>query len=94
MYSVPVACEFPDVFLEDLTGLPPLREVEFSINLCPDAVPRSKAPYRMSPAELRELKKQVQELLEQGFIRPSVSLGCSSFVRQEERRLSQNVYRL
>ena len=64
MYSVPVACEFSDVFPEDLPGLPPPREVEFSIDLCPDAVPRSKAPYRMSPAELRELKKQVQELLE------------------------------
>ena len=57
LYSVPVACEFPDVFPEDLPSLPPPREVEFSIDLCPDAVPRSKAPYRMSPAELRELKK-------------------------------------
>ena len=57
VYSVPVACEFPDVFPEDLPSLPPPCEVDFSIDLCPDAVPRSKAPYRMSPAELRELKK-------------------------------------
>ena len=57
MYSVPVACEFPDVFPEDLPDLPPPREVEFSIDLCPDAVLHSKAPYQMSPAELRELKK-------------------------------------
>ena len=57
VYSVPVACEFPDVFFEDLLGLPPPREVEFSIDLCLDAVPRSKAPYQMSPVELRELKK-------------------------------------
>ena len=64
VYSMPVACEFPDVFLEDLPSLPPPHEVEFSIYLCPDAVPRFKAPYRMSPSELRELKKQVQELLE------------------------------
>ena len=73
VYSVPVTCEFPNVFPEDLPSLPPPREVEFPIDLCPDAVSRSKALYRMSPAELRELKKQVQDLLEQGFIRPSVS---------------------
>ena len=73
VYSMPVACEFLNVFPEDLPGLSPPREVEFSIDLCPDVVPCSKAPYRMSPAELRELKKQVQELLEQAFIRPSVS---------------------
>ena len=59
VYSVPVACEFLDVFFEDLPSLPPPREVEFTIDLCPDAVPHSKAPYRMSPAELHELEKQV-----------------------------------
>ena len=59
VYSMPIACEFPDVFPEDLPGLPPPREVKFSIDLCPNAVPRSKALYRMSAAELRELKKQV-----------------------------------
>ena len=64
VYSMPVAYEFSDVFSEDLPGLPPPREVEFSIDLCPDAVPHSKTPYQMSPVELRELKKQVQELLE------------------------------
>ena len=57
VYTVPVVCEFPDVFPEDLPDLPPPHEVEFPIDLCPDAVPRSKAPYRMSPAELHELKK-------------------------------------
>ena len=57
VYFVLIACEFPDVFPEDLPDLPPPREVDFSIDLCPDAVPRSKAPYRMSPAELHELKK-------------------------------------
>ena len=49
VYSVPIACEFLDVFPEDLLGLPPPREVEFSIDLCPDAVPRFKAPYRILP---------------------------------------------
>ena len=73
VYSMHVTCEFSDVFLEDLPGLPPPREVEFSIDLCPDVVPRSKAPYHMSSTELRELKKHVQELLEQGFIWLSVS---------------------
>ena len=52
VYSMPVACEFPDVLSTDLPHLPPPREVEFSINLCPDVVSHSKAPYRMSPAEL------------------------------------------
>ena len=59
VYSVPIACDFSNIFSEDLPSFPPPREVEFSINLCPDVVPRSKAPYRMSPIELRELKKQV-----------------------------------
>ena len=48
--------EFPDVFPEDLLGLPPDREVEFSIDLIPSTAPISKAPYRMAPAELKELK--------------------------------------
>ena len=59
MYFVSIACDFSDIFSEDLFDLPPSREVEFSIDLCPDTVPRSKAPYQMSPAELRKLKKQV-----------------------------------
>ena len=65
--------EFPGVFPEDLSGLPPDREIEFSIDLLPGSNPISKAPYRMAPAELRELKAQLQELLDKGFIRPSVS---------------------
>nr|GFD07042.1 putative reverse transcriptase domain-containing protein [Tanacetum cinerariifolium] len=54
-------------------GIPPVREVEFNIELIPGAEPISKAPYRMAPIELKELKDQLQELLERGFIRPSVS---------------------
>ena len=65
--------EFPDVFPEDLSGLPPDREIEFSIDLLPGSSPISKAPYRMAPVELRELKAQLQELLDKGFIRPTVS---------------------
>nr|GEZ80800.1 putative reverse transcriptase domain-containing protein [Tanacetum cinerariifolium] len=69
----PIVSEFPDVFPDELPGIPPVREVEFNIELIPGAEPISKAPYRMAPVELKELKDQLQELLERGFIRPSVS---------------------
>jgi len=65
--------EYPDVFPEDLPGLPPDREVEFSIDLLPGTSPLSKAPYRMAPAEMKKLKDQLQELLSLRFIWPSVS---------------------
>jgi hypothetical protein len=60
-------------FFSEITRLPPDREVEFSVNLIPGTQPIHKAPYRMAPTELSELKKQLQELLDRGFIRPSVS---------------------
>nr|GFD06568.1 putative reverse transcriptase domain-containing protein [Tanacetum cinerariifolium] len=65
--------QFSDVFPDELPGIPPVREVEFNIELIPGSEPISKAPYRMAPIELKELKDQLQELLERGFIRPSVS---------------------
>ncbi|KAL6310827.1 hypothetical protein AAG906_005867 [Vitis piasezkii] len=71
--DIPIVREYPDVFPEDLPGLPPEREVEFTIDLVPGTGPMSKAPYRMAPVELKELKVQLQELLDKGFIRPSVS---------------------
>jgi len=71
--EIPVVKDFSDVFPEDVPGLPPSREIEFSIDLVPGAGPISIAPYRMAPAELVELKKQIEELLEKQFIRPSVS---------------------
>ncbi|KAL0551642.1 hypothetical protein IC582_010731 [Cucumis melo] len=71
--SEPVVRDYPDVFPEELPGLPPHREVEFAIELEPGTVLISRAPYRMAPAELKELKVQLQELLDKGFIRPSVS---------------------
>jgi len=70
--EIPVVCHYSDVFSE-ITGLPPDREVEFSIDLVPGTQPIHKAPYRMAPTELKELKEQLQELLDRGFIRPSVS---------------------
>ena len=68
-----VVCEFPDLFPSDLPGLPPQREIEFVIELAPGVQAVSRAPYRMAPAELKELKIQLQELLDLGFIRPSFS---------------------
>ena len=71
--EIPVVREFPDVFPDDIAGLPPEREVEFTIDLIPGTEPISIPPYRMAPAELRELKDQLEELLSKGFIRPSIS---------------------
>ena len=71
--KVPVVCEFPNVFLEELPGLPPDREIEFCIDVVPGTDPISMPPYRMAPAELKELNEQLKELLDQGFIRPSTS---------------------
>jgi hypothetical protein len=63
---------FEDVFKE-IPGLPPKRDIDFSINLMPGAAPVSKTPYRMSTPELKELQMQLEELLKKGYIRPSVS---------------------
>jgi hypothetical protein len=73
LQDIPVVQEFPDVFSTEFSGLPPEREVEFGIECIPGTGPISKAPYRMAPAELKELKVQLQELLDKGFIRPSSS---------------------
>nr|GFC40753.1 putative reverse transcriptase domain-containing protein [Tanacetum cinerariifolium] len=62
IHDQPIVSEFPDVFLGELLGIPPVREVEFSIELIPGAEPISKAPYRMALIELKELKDQLQEL--------------------------------
>ena len=70
--QLPVVCDFPDVF-QEIPGLPPRRHTEFQIDLVPGTAPISKAPYRMAPLELRELRKQLDELRELGFIRPSSS---------------------
>ncbi|KAL5558007.1 hypothetical protein UlMin_034218 [Ulmus minor] len=71
--KIAVVREFPDVFPEDLPGIPPEREISFEIELLPGSAPVSKAPYRMAPTELKELQIQLQELLDKGFIRPSYS---------------------
>ncbi|XP_073049496.1 uncharacterized protein [Primulina eburnea] len=71
--NIDVVQEYPDVFADDVPGLPPDREVEFVIELSPGTAPISKTPYRMAPTEMKELKNQLQELLDKGFIRPSSS---------------------
>ncbi|GJR66003.1 putative reverse transcriptase domain-containing protein [Tanacetum coccineum] len=71
--DVPIVREFPEVFPEELPGLPPTRQVEFQIDLVPGAAPVARAPYRLAPAEMQELSTQLQELSDRGFIRPSSS---------------------
>ena len=68
-----MVCEYLDVFLTDYSGLPPQREVKFGIECVPGTNPIPKAPYRMASSELKELKEQLQDLLDKGFIRPSIS---------------------
>jgi hypothetical protein len=86
---IPIVCEFPDVFPEDLPGLPYEREVEFVIELKPGTAPISRRSYRMPPNELAELKIQLQDLLEKGFIRPSSSpwVCPAIFVKKKDQTL-------
>nr|GEX67497.1 putative reverse transcriptase domain-containing protein [Tanacetum cinerariifolium] len=73
MEDIPVVKEFLKIFLEDLPGLHPVRQVEFQIDLIPGAAPIARAPYRLAPSEMQELSDQLQELADRGFIRPSTS---------------------
>jgi len=71
--DIKVVCDYSDVFPDELLGMPPDRDVEFVIDLLPGTAPISKRPYRMSSDQLLELKKQIKDLLEKGFIHPSSS---------------------
>ncbi|GJU90634.1 hypothetical protein Tco_1303057, partial [Tanacetum coccineum] len=71
--DVPIVRDFPEVFPKDLSGLPPTRQVEFQIDLIPGAAPVARAPYRLAPSEMKELSKQLKELSDKSFIRPSSS---------------------
>nr|GEU86136.1 retrotransposon protein, putative, Ty3-gypsy subclass [Tanacetum cinerariifolium] len=71
--DVPIIRDFPEVFLEDLPGLPLARPVEFHIDLIPGAAPVARAPYRLAPSEMKELSEQLQEISDKGFKRPSSS---------------------
>jgi hypothetical protein len=87
--DIPVVCEFLDVFPEELPGLPPERDVEFVIELKPGTTPISGRSYRMPPNELAELKTQLQDLLDKGFVIPSSSpWGCLAiFVKKKDQTL-------
>ncbi|GKD43894.1 putative reverse transcriptase domain-containing protein [Tanacetum coccineum] len=71
--DIPIIRDFEDVFSDDLSGLPPQRQVEFHIDLIPRATPVAKLPYRLAPSEMQELSEQLQELQDKGFIRTSHS---------------------
>jgi hypothetical protein len=87
--EIPVVCEYPDVFPDELPGMSPDRDVEFVIELQLGTAPISKRPYCMPSKELAELKNQLQELLDKGYIRPSSSpWGCPTlFVKKKDGSL-------
>jgi hypothetical protein len=87
--DIHVVREFPDVFPDDLPGMPPKRAIEFKIELQPGTAPRAKVPYKMSPVEMKELKIQLQGLLDKGYTHPSTSpWGCSAlFVEKKDKEL-------
>jgi hypothetical protein len=87
--KIPVVCDYADVFPDELPGMLPDRDIEFAIELQLGTSPISKRPYRMPPAEMAELKKQLQELLDKGFVRPSTSpWGCPAlFVKKKDESL-------
>ncbi|GJS35831.1 reverse transcriptase domain-containing protein [Tanacetum coccineum] len=94
--DIPVVREFLEVFPEDLPGLPPVRQVEFQIDLIPGTTPVARAPYRLAPSEMQELSNQLQELSDRGFIRPSTSPWGAPvlFVKKKDRsfRMCSSVY--
>ncbi|GJX60390.1 putative reverse transcriptase domain-containing protein [Tanacetum coccineum] len=85
--DIPVVREFLEVFPKDLLGLPPVRQVEFQIDLIPGTTPVARAPYRLAPLEMQELSNQLQELSDRGFIRPSTSTwgALVLFVKKKDR---------
>jgi hypothetical protein len=87
--DIHVVREFPDMFPDDLPGMPPERAIKFKIELQPGTTPIAKASYKMSPVEMKELKIQLQGLLDIGYICPSTSpWGCSAlFVEKKDKEL-------
>jgi hypothetical protein len=83
--QVPVVCEYPDVFPEELPGMPPDRDIEFIIELIPGTAPIAQRAYRMNPQELEELKRQLADMLSKGLIRPSASPSGSPVLFMDKR---------
>ncbi|XP_050876119.1 uncharacterized protein LOC127079795 [Lathyrus oleraceus] len=91
--DLPVVCNFPEVFPDEIPSAPPERGVEFTIDLVPGTRPISMAPYRMSASELAELKSQLEDLLERKFVRPSVSpWGAPVLLVKKKRRKHATLY--
>nr|GFB04548.1 hypothetical protein [Tanacetum cinerariifolium] len=86
--DVLIVRDFLEVFPEDLLGIPPARAVEFQIDLVPGAVPVTRAPYRLVPSEMKKLAKQLQELSDKGFIRPSSSPWGAPNKKEHEEHLT------
>ncbi|GKA15507.1 putative reverse transcriptase domain-containing protein [Tanacetum coccineum] len=91
--DVPIVRDFPEVFPEDLSGIPPARQVEFQVDLVSGVAPVARAPYRLAPSEMKELAEQLQELSDKGFIRPS-SLPWGAPVLFVMRKTDRFVHRL
>ncbi|XP_073289577.1 uncharacterized protein [Primulina huaijiensis] len=89
--DVDVVNEFSSVFHDDVSGIPPDREVDFSLELMPGTAPISKAPYRLAPAEMKELKDQIRDLLDKGFISPIILLGAHQFFLLKRRMAVQKL---
>nr|XP_051208907.1 uncharacterized protein LOC127326090 [Lolium perenne] len=85
LHEVPIACEYPEVFLDELPSMPPDRDIEFIIELVPGTAPIAQRPYRMNPQELVELKKQLDDMLRKGLIRPSASPWGSPVIFVDKR---------
>ena len=83
--KISIIREFADVFPEEIPGLPPKMNIEFTIKLMPGAAPVSRAPYRMSVPELTKLKMQLQELLDKNYILPSVSPRGAQYYSSRKR---------
>nr|GEV33846.1 reverse transcriptase domain-containing protein [Tanacetum cinerariifolium] len=92
--DVQIVRDFPEVFPEDLPGIPPARQVEFQIDLAPGAAPVARAPYRLVPSKMKELAEQLLELSDKGFIRPNSSPWGSPvlFVNKKDRSFRSSVY--
>ncbi|GKE73099.1 hypothetical protein Tco_1535140 [Tanacetum coccineum] len=87
MLGAEEARQDPNIVTDDLLGLPPIREIEFRIELTPGAIPVAKSPYRLAPSEMGELSGQLKELQDKGFIRPSSSPWGAPvlFVKKKDR---------